>query len=157
MQKPRYKNMPGGKKVIVSGRFQVKKVYFRGGMAEGLWSLRACKIVQEFILDVYNFTCEWCHATPKINFSHSANGYFGTIVWHSLPRSSITIPVIRARDGMVKGIRKVRVVLFLTDCGDDMVDIRKLVLHLQSTEKTSTVLWDYHLHQWPRWMRLCTK
>ena len=27
--------MPGGKKVIVSGRFLVEKVYFRGGMAEG--------------------------------------------------------------------------------------------------------------------------
>ena len=26
--------MPGGKKVIVSGRLLVKKVYFRGGMAE---------------------------------------------------------------------------------------------------------------------------
>ena len=27
--------MPGGKKVIASGRFLVEKVYFWGGMAEG--------------------------------------------------------------------------------------------------------------------------
>ena len=26
--------MPGGKNIIASGRFQVKKVYFWGGMAE---------------------------------------------------------------------------------------------------------------------------
>ena len=34
MRESIHKNMPGGKNVIVSGRFLVKKVYFRGGMAE---------------------------------------------------------------------------------------------------------------------------
>ena len=34
IQKSTYKNMPGGKNVIASGRFLVKKVNFWGGMAE---------------------------------------------------------------------------------------------------------------------------
>ena len=70
MQKSIHKNMPGGKKVIVSGRFQVKKVYFRGGMADDLFFSLTCKIVQDFIARVYDFTRGRCHATPKINFCH---------------------------------------------------------------------------------------
>ena len=37
IQKSAQKNLPGGKNVIVSGRFLVKKVYFWGGMAEGAY------------------------------------------------------------------------------------------------------------------------
>ena len=33
-KKSTHKNMPGGKNVIASGRFQVKKVYFLGGNGE---------------------------------------------------------------------------------------------------------------------------
>ena len=38
--------MPGGKNVIASGRFLVKKVYIWGGMAEGSFFSCVCKIVQ---------------------------------------------------------------------------------------------------------------
>ena len=62
--------MPGGKIVIVSGRFLVSEVYFWGGMAEGLFFSCMCKIVQKSTLDMYNITSSRCHATPKINFCH---------------------------------------------------------------------------------------
>ena len=57
--------MPGGKKVIASGHFLVKKVYFRGGMADDLFFSLACKIVQDFIARVYDFTRGRCHCHPK--------------------------------------------------------------------------------------------
>ena len=60
--------MPGSKKVIASGSFQVSEVYFRGGMADDLFFSLACKIVQDLIARVYDFTSRRCHATPKINF-----------------------------------------------------------------------------------------
>ncbi len=62
--------MPGGKKVIVSGRFQVVKVYFWGGNGRGLFFSCACKIVQKHTSSVYNITNINAIATLKINFCH---------------------------------------------------------------------------------------
>ena len=57
--------MPGGKKVIASGHFLVKKVYFRGGMADDLFFSLTCKIVQKHTSSVYNITNKQCHCHPK--------------------------------------------------------------------------------------------